>query len=74
MLVGVGEASYATVSPSWIAGLFPPEKRNNALTIFYVALPVGAAPGVRVGGQINAIYGWRPRFTGRVPRDWRSRF
>jgi predicted MFS family arabinose efflux permease len=62
VLVGVGEASYATVSPAWIADLFPKEKRNNALTIFYVAIPVGAALGVWLGGQINEAQGWRHAF------------
>ena len=43
VLVGLGEASYATLAPAWIADLFPPARRNNALTIFYVATPVGSA-------------------------------
>src|ERR1044072_2181255 len=34
-IVGVGEASYASISPGWISDVFGPEKRNNALTIFY---------------------------------------
>src|SRR5215470_15940290 len=45
VLVGLGEASYATLSPSLISDTYGPLKRNNALTIFYVALPVGAAFG-----------------------------
>src|SRR5204863_1292199 len=45
VLVGVGEASYATISPSLISDSYPPQKRNNALTIFYAAIPVGAALG-----------------------------
>ena len=40
VLVGLGEASYATISPSLISDTFGPVKRNNALTIFYVAIPV----------------------------------
>src|ERR1043166_3791653 len=43
VLVGLGEASYATISPSLISDAFGPSKRNNALTIFYVAIPVGSA-------------------------------
>jgi len=35
----VGEASYATISPSLISDSYPAVKRNNALTIFYVAIP-----------------------------------
>jgi len=62
VLVGVGEASYATISPSYISDTFGPEKRNNALTIFYVAIPVGAALGNIIGGLIAANWGWRYAF------------
>ena len=41
LLVGVGEASYATISPTMIADLFPAEKRLRMLAIFYTAMPVG---------------------------------
>ncbi len=50
VLVGLGEASYATLSPAWISDLFAPSRRNNALTIFYVAIPVGSALGYLLGG------------------------
>src|SRR5213593_3591189 len=50
VLVGVGEASYATISPSLISDTFPSERRNNALTIFYAAIPVGSALGYILGG------------------------
>ena len=62
VLVGVGEASYATISPSLISDSYPPAKRNNALTIFYAAIPVGAALGAVMGGIIAAKWGWRHAF------------
>lgn len=62
VLVGLGEASYATISPGVISDTFEPTKRNNALTIFYVAIPVGAALGNIIGGQIAAHYSWREAF------------
>ncbi len=62
VLVGLGEASYATISPSLISDVYGPEKRNNALTIFYVAIPVGAALGNIWGGLISAEFGWRSAF------------
>lgn len=62
VLVGVGEASYATISPSLISDTYPPARRNNALTIFYAAIPVGAALGNIVGALMAAHFGWRAAF------------
>ncbi len=62
ILVGMGEASYATISPSLISDTFPPAKRNNALTIFYVAIPVGSALGYLLGGYVGEHFGWRSAF------------
>lgn len=61
-LVGVGEASYATISPSLISDSFDSRRRNNALTIFYAAIPAGYAVGYIFGGQISAHHGWRNAF------------
>jgi MFS transporter, Spinster family, sphingosine-1-phosphate transporter len=61
-LVGFGEASFGTISPGWIADLFPKEKRNNAITIFYLAIPVGSALGFLYGGYMAENYGWRAAF------------
>lgn len=41
LLVGIGEASYATIAPTLIGDLFPKEKRLRMLAIFYIAIPVG---------------------------------
>jgi len=62
VLVGVGEASYATISPGLISDSYPAEKRNNALTIFYVAIPVGAALGSILGSYLADNYSWRTAF------------
>jgi MFS transporter, Spinster family, sphingosine-1-phosphate transporter len=62
VLVGFGEASFGTISPGWIADLFPPAKRNNAISIFYLAIPVGSALGYMIGGAIAVHHGWRAAF------------
>jgi MFS family permease len=41
LLVGIGEASYATIAPTLIADLFPSEKRLRMLAVFYIAMPLG---------------------------------
>lgn len=44
-LVGIGEAAYATLSPSILSDHYPPSRRNRILTYFYMAIPIGAALG-----------------------------
>lgn len=60
--VGFGEASFGTISPGWIADLFPAARRNNAISVFYLAIPVGSALGYILGGSIAAHWGWRAAF------------
>jgi MFS family permease len=60
--VGVGEAAYATISPALLTDYFPREKRGRAFSVFYVAIPVGAAAGYLLGGFIEAALGWRAAF------------
>ena len=62
LLIGFGEASYATLAPAWLSDLFPAERRNNALTIFYVAIPVGSALGYGVGAFALGHGSWRDGF------------
>ena len=62
IVVGVGEASYATIAPTIIDDITPAESKSRALAIFYLALPVGSAMGYVLGGQILAHWGWRAAF------------
>jgi len=62
VLVGVGEASYATLAPTIIDDITPPDKKNRALAIFYLAIPVGSALGYVIGGFIAERWGWRAAF------------
>jgi MFS family permease len=61
-VTGVGEASYAVVTPSLLADHYPPERRARVLGIFYAAIPVGTALGYIVGGTIGEAFGWRHAF------------
>lgn len=61
-LVGVGEAAYATLTPALLSDFYPPQRRNQVLTWFYAAIPVGAALGFGLGGWLGQHYGWRAAF------------
>lgn len=60
--VGVGEACYGAISPSFIAERFPAESRGRALALFSMAIPVGSALGYAGGGLIGKELGWRAAF------------
>ena len=60
--VGVGEAAYATISPALLADCFPVARRGRAFSVFYVAIPVGAAVGYLLGGVLERAFGWRAAF------------
>jgi len=61
-LVGVGEATFAFLAPTVLADFYPARERNRILSIFYLAIPVGAALGYLAGGQIGSHWGWRAPF------------
>lgn len=61
-LVGVGEASYATLAPTLIDDVAPASSKNRWLGIFYVAISVGSALGVVVGANLERHFGWRNAF------------
>ncbi len=61
-LIGVGEASYAVVTPSLLSDLYPPDRRGRALAVFYAAIPAGTALGYVLGGTVGETVGWRAAF------------
>jgi MFS family permease len=67
-LVGIGEATFVTIAPTFVADLFAEEKRGRILGVFYLAIPVGSAAGYLLGGHLAPIYGWRfPFYVAAVP-------
>jgi hypothetical protein len=61
-LVGVGEAAYATIAPALLSDYYPASRRNAVLSFFYLAIPVGAAVGYALGGEVGKYLGWRYAF------------
>lgn len=63
MIVGVGEAGFAAVGTAMITGAYPESVRGRVLGIFNLAIPVGSAIGVVLGGYLSVHFGgWRTPF------------
>ncbi len=60
--LGIGEACFGVFAPALLADFFAESDRNRAMTIFSVALPVGAAAGYEAGAWIGQHHGWRMSF------------
>ena len=58
-LVGIGEATFVTIAPTYVADLFPEKVRGRIFGIFYLAIPVGTAAGYLLGGKLGPSLGWR---------------
>ena len=61
-LVGVGEATFVTIAPTFVADLFPESQRGRIFGVFYLAIPVGTAAGYLLGGKLGPHFGWRSPF------------
>ncbi|HVM94240.1 MAG TPA: MFS transporter [Terriglobales bacterium] len=58
-LVGIGEATFVTIAPTFVADLFSERWRGRIFGVFYLAIPVGFAAGYLLGGHLGPHYGWR---------------
>lgn len=66
--LGLGEASFGIFAPAILSDFFPAQERNRVLTIFNLAIPVGAALGYLIGGMVGSHWGWRaPFYVSAVP-------
>jgi MFS family permease len=61
-VLGIGEASLGIYAPALLADFYPERERNRVLSIFYTAIPVGAAIGYLVAELVGARWGWRMPF------------
>lgn len=60
--VGVGEASFGTVSPGLLSDYFPRERRGRVMALYMLAIPVGSALGYLLGGLLGQHFGWHSAF------------
>src|SRR5437868_8121203 len=66
--LGVAEASFGMYAPALLSDFYPEQDRNRVLTIFYTAIPVGAALGYLIGEIVGGHWGWRtPFYVSAVP-------
>ncbi len=60
--LGIGEATYGVIAPTILMDLYSREARSRVMSAFYLAMPVGAALGLVLGGWIGQLYGWHLAF------------
>jgi MFS family permease len=72
IVVGVGEASYLVLAPTIIDDVTPLDRKGSALSVFYVAIPVGYALGYILGGTIAQQ--WDAASGGGWPAGWQMAF
>lgn len=61
-ILGVGEATYGAIAPTLLLDLFPKRFRSRLLSYFYLAMPLGSALGIMVGGAVAQRHGWPNAF------------
>src|SRR6185312_4881244 len=68
VVVGIGEATFGTVAPSFLSDYYAEDHRGRAMAVLYFAIPVGSALGYIIGGLLGHRYGWRaPFYVSAIP-------
>jgi MFS transporter, Spinster family, sphingosine-1-phosphate transporter len=67
-IVGLGEATFVTVAPSFLADLFSEDQRGRVFGWFYLNIGLGTAVGYMIGGYLGHHFGWRfPFYVAAAP-------
>jgi len=59
MFVGVGEAGFSAGGTALVTAAYKPEKHGSMLAIFNIAISIGTALGMILGGMLSVKMGWR---------------
>lgn len=57
--VGIGAAAFTAAAASLVADYYSGQRRALAMGIFSAGIPIGGVMGIALGGQLEAMYGWR---------------
>lgn len=60
--IGIGEAGCLVIGPTLLSAIFSKEVRGKALSVFFLALPLGGTAGYIVGGLLTKLFGWKYAF------------
>jgi MFS family permease len=66
-LQGVGAALIVSCAPALVIGLFPENRRSQAVGIFTLMYAIGSAAGPMLGGALVQVWGWPAVFWFRAP-------
>jgi MFS transporter, Spinster family, sphingosine-1-phosphate transporter len=67
-VVGIGEATFVTIAPSFLSDLYSEEYRGRVFGWFYLNIGLGAAAGYAMGGILGHAHGWRfPFYIAALP-------
>jgi MFS transporter, Spinster family, sphingosine-1-phosphate transporter len=61
-ILGIGEAAYVSIAPALLSDAFARDQRGRVLSVFNMAIPVGAALGYITGGLFSHAHNWRHAF------------
>lgn len=62
VLAGMGGATFQVVALTLLMDLFPRGIRARALSVFFLAIPTGAALGMTLGPMLAGVSSWRATF------------
>lgn len=60
--LGIGEATYGVIAPTLLMDLFSRQVRARVMSAFYLAMPIGTALGIGLGGTIATRLNWHAAF------------